>query len=87
MRVLRWIVERSKGHAFAQETPIGWMPRYEDIDWRGLRFSKGEWQALMFFDRQKLKMQTAQHEELFLQLSERLPKALIFERELLVSRL
>jgi phosphoenolpyruvate carboxykinase (GTP) len=87
MRVLRWIVERSKGHAFAQETPIGWMPRYEDIDWRGLRFSKGEWQALMFFDRQKLKMQTAQHEELFLRLSERLPKALIFERELLVSRL
>jgi phosphoenolpyruvate carboxykinase (GTP) len=87
MRVLRWIVERTSGQAFAKESPIGWMPRYEDIDWRGLAFSKEEWDALMDIDRERLKMQTLQHEELFLQLFDRLPKEIIFERELLISRL
>ena len=33
MRILKWIVERSNFGAKAQETSIGWLPRYEDIDW------------------------------------------------------
>ena len=87
MRVLKWIVERARGRAFAKESPLGWMPRYEDIDWRGLKFTKEQWKALMSYDRDKLKMETLQHEALFLKLSSHLPKELIFERELLVCRL
>ncbi|HCI78121.1 MAG TPA: phosphoenolpyruvate carboxykinase, partial [Ktedonobacter sp.] len=34
MRILKWVTERAHGHAFGIESPIGWMPRYEDIDWR-----------------------------------------------------
>jgi phosphoenolpyruvate carboxykinase (GTP) len=34
-----------------------------------------------------LRMQTLRHEELFLELAESLPKEMLFERELLVSRL
>ena len=33
MRVLQWIVQRSQGRAFALESPIGWMPRYQDLTW------------------------------------------------------
>lgn len=87
MRVLRWIVERANGKGYAKETPLGWMPRYEDIDWRGLNFPKEQWNELMAFDRLALKMLTIQNEGLFLQLFDHMPKELIFERELLVCRL
>ncbi len=88
MRPLRWIVERATGRVGAKETPIGWMPRYEDLDWRGMEdFTKEDYQKLMSFDRERLRMQTLPHEELFLKLHEHLPKEMIFERELLISRL
>ncbi len=87
MRALRWVVDRANGRGYAKETPIGWMPHYHDIDWRGLDFPEEQWDQLMGFDRERLKMQTLQHEELFLQLFDHLPKELIFERELLISRL
>ena len=87
MRPLRWIVERATGRVGARETPIGWMPRYDDMDWRGIDFSPQDFDNLMSIDRERLRMQTLQHEELFLKLFEHLPKEMIFERELLISRL
>jgi phosphoenolpyruvate carboxykinase (GTP) len=87
MRVLRWIVDRARGHAVGVETPIGWTPHYDDIDWRGLEFSRAAWDQLASIDRGRFKAQTLAHEELFLELFSRLPKEFIFERELLVCRL
>ncbi|MEK9772748.1 MAG: phosphoenolpyruvate carboxykinase (GTP) [Opitutae bacterium] len=87
MRVLRWIVERTSGKARAVEGALGWSPRMHDLDWSGLEFSHEQWENLMNTDPEKLRMQTLRHEELFLQLSEFLPKEMLFERELLVSRL
>jgi phosphoenolpyruvate carboxykinase (GTP) len=87
MRVLKWIVGRSRGRAFAKETPLGWQPQYEDIDWTGLDFSKEKFDALQAVDRDAWKAEVHGHEELFLNLHEHLPTALIYERELLISRL
>src|SRR3954468_19740955 len=47
MRVLRWIVDRVQGRTHGRETPIGWVPRYDDIDWSGLQFSKETFDQLM----------------------------------------
>ncbi len=87
MRVLRWIVERANGRAFAKESPIGWLPRHQDLDWRGLDYSREKWDELMGFDRARTALQTLSHEELFISLFDHLPKEMIFERELLLSRL
>jgi phosphoenolpyruvate carboxykinase (GTP) len=87
MRVLKWIVERSRGRASALESPIGWMPRYEDIDWKGLDFSREEYERLMELDREAWKAEIMAHEELFARMYDKLPKEYFFMRELLLSSL
>src|SRR5690606_23808749 len=40
MRVLKWIIDRAHGRAYAKETPLGWMPRAGDLDLGGLNLSR-----------------------------------------------
>ncbi len=87
MRVLQWIIHRAKGRALGKETPIGWVPRYEDIDWTGLDFSKERFDELQHFDRKLWRQEVLDHENLFLDLHSHLPKEMIYERELLICRM
>lgn len=87
MRVLRWIVEKISGKTNAVESPIGWMPSYDDIDWRGLDFSREDFDRLMTIDREEWKQELLAHAELFERMYDRLPKEFIFMRELLLSSL
>ena len=88
MRVLKWIVERARGRAISIESPIGWMPRYEDIDWRGLEdFTRQQFNELMTVNRELWQQELLAHEELFMKLYDRLPKELLFIRELILSSL
>src|SRR6266567_4317306 len=87
MRVLKWVVDRAHGRSLGQETPIGWMPRYEDIEWQGLDFSKDKFDELQAFGRDDWRQEVLGHEELFLDLHDRLPPEMIYERELLICRL
>jgi phosphoenolpyruvate carboxykinase (GTP) len=87
MRVLKWIVERANGHAIGVESPIGWMPRYEDLDWRGSDFSLEQFTELMSIESAEWKQELASHEDLFIKLYDRLPKELVAVRELLLSSL
>jgi phosphoenolpyruvate carboxykinase (GTP) len=87
MRILRWIVERSRSQAAGTETAIGWMPRYEDIYWDGLNFTKEQFEALQSIDPASWRSEVIGHEELFIDLHDHLPPEMIFERELLICRL
>jgi phosphoenolpyruvate carboxykinase (GTP) len=87
MRVLKWIVDRARGRALACETPIGWVPHYEDIEWSGLDFQKENFEELQAFDRDAWRQEVVGHEELFIELHDRLPPETIYERELLICRL
>lgn len=85
MRVLKWIIDRVKGRTSAVESPLGWMPRYKDIDWTGLDFSEEEFNKLMAIDREEWKKEILSHEELFEKLYDKLPKEFFFMRELMLS--
>ncbi|TAH53426.1 MAG: phosphoenolpyruvate carboxykinase (GTP) [Chloroflexota bacterium] len=88
MRILKWIVERARGRAVSIESPIGWMPRYDDIDWRGMEeFSREQFHALMSVDREAWQQELLEHEALFMKLYDRLPKEMLFTRELIRSSL
>jgi phosphoenolpyruvate carboxykinase (GTP) len=88
MRVLKWIVERARGRAISVESPLGWVPRYDDLDWRGLEeFTSEQFKALMSVDRAAWQQEILSHEELFVKIYDRLPKELLFIRELILSSL
>ena len=87
MRVLKWIVDRVHGRVPTRESPIGWLPRYEDIDWTGLDFSRTAFEALQEVDRSQWRREVIEHEELFIDLHDHLPPEMVYERELLICRL
>jgi phosphoenolpyruvate carboxykinase (GTP) len=87
MRVLKWIVDRARVRAQGRETPIGWMPNYDDMKWDGLDFSREKFDMLQEFDGKAWRHEVIDHEELFIELHDHLPKEMVYERELLICRL
>jgi phosphoenolpyruvate carboxykinase (GTP) len=87
MRVLKWIIDRARGEAYARETILGWMPRSEDFDLEGLNMTRAQFEAIQSVDVDDFKSEIMSQEELFLKLAGDLPKEMIFQRELLISRL
>jgi phosphoenolpyruvate carboxykinase (GTP) len=87
MRVLKWIVQRVRGTASAIETPFGWKPAYEDFDWRGLKFSKSQFDQVMATNRDEWVEELALHDELFFKLYDRLPREFLAIRDLLLASL
>jgi phosphoenolpyruvate carboxykinase (GTP) len=87
MRVLKWIVERARGTAQSIESPLGWVPRYEDLDWRGIEFSARQFDEVMSIDRESWHDEISSHDRLFVRLYDKLPKEFILLRELILSSL
>ena len=59
------------------ECPIGWCPRYRDMDWNGLgldEFKREQFQELMMIDSELWEKELLNHEELFENLYDRLPR-------------
>jgi len=88
MRVLKWIIDRCRGCVPAYETPIGWMPEPRDIDTEGLcGCSAPQLAEALSINVEDWKREVLLQDELFFKLYSDLPKELIFQRELLISRM
>jgi len=88
MRVLKWIIERCKGCTYAEETPLGWMPDSDGIDIRGMgEYDRQKLEAVLAIDVAGWKREVLLQDELFINLHDHLPKEMLFQRELLISRL
>jgi len=88
LRVLQWIFNRVRGRIGATESPLGWMPKYEDLEWKGLEsFGPEAFRDLMSVPREAWKGEVLSHQELFEKLYDRIPKEFIHMRELVLSSL
>jgi phosphoenolpyruvate carboxykinase (GTP) len=77
MRVLAWIMERCQEKAQAAETALGFMPRFEDLNWAGLeKMTAARFADLTHVDAAAWKEELRSHDELFAKLGQRLPPAL-----------
>jgi phosphoenolpyruvate carboxykinase (GTP) len=87
MRVLKWIIDRARGRAYAYETMIGWMPKSEHFDLDGLNISRDRFEQMQSLNLEEMKAEILSQEDLFLKVAGDMPKEMVFQRELLISRL
>ncbi|NYT35392.1 phosphoenolpyruvate carboxykinase (GTP) [Allopusillimonas soli] len=76
MRVLKWILGRIDGQAQGEEHMFGVSPRYEDLDWAGLAFTRDQYAQVIASDAAAWRAELNLHGELFGRLAGRLPKVL-----------
>jgi len=84
MRVLKWIVERCQGTAGAVDTPIGRVPNFADLEWKGLESFDGEkFKRVTSIDHADWKRELKLHDELLQLLGSHLPLELSSRRHAL----
>jgi len=85
MRVLEWIVGRVNGAADAVESPLGNMPRYQDLNWKGLGFDEARFNSIMTVDRAEGEHEAESQKELFESFGSKLPAEMEAQRKALVA--
>ena len=87
MRVLEWLVGRIEGTAQGAENVFGTSPRFEDLRWDGLAFTREQFAAAIGIDKAAWQQELVLHTELFRQLESKLPAALPATKEQIEARL
>ena len=76
LRVLLWMIERVKGKAAAEETPIGLVPSERALNWDGLSLTSAERQQLLRVDRGEWAAEVPEIRAFFERFGDRLPAGL-----------
>ncbi|MDR3230676.1 MAG: phosphoenolpyruvate carboxykinase (GTP) [Synergistaceae bacterium] len=76
MRVLEWIIHRAFGEADAVESPIGWLPKAEEINREGLDVSLDTLKGLLSVDKALWREEAKGIHEFYAKFGDRLPKKL-----------
>ena len=84
MRVVEWILGRCDGTADAVETPIGYLPKAEDINLEGLKdFTIEDLKGILAVDKKEWAGEAAEIEEFYKTFGDKLPAALREQLEIL----
>ena len=88
MRVLDWIIARVEGKADAEETPIGFVPKAEDININGIEdeISLETLRSILKIDKAQWAKEAEGIEEFYQKFGDKLPKELHDELEKLKER-
>ena len=81
MRVLEWIVKRVDDKVGAVESPFGYMPRYEDMDFKGLDFSKEQFATITSINRSEAASEVEEIKGFFDKFGQSLPSELESQRK------
>jgi phosphoenolpyruvate carboxykinase (GTP) len=76
LRVLLWMIERVKGRAAAEETPIGLVPKESALDWEGLPLGAAERRLLLRVERSEWAAEVPEIRAFFDRFGDRLPREL-----------
>jgi phosphoenolpyruvate carboxykinase (GTP) len=76
MRVMEWMLARIDGSAQGTENVFGTSPRYEDLNWNGLSFSREQFEVVIGIDTAAWRQELNMHAELFTTLEYHLPEPL-----------
>ena len=87
IRVLKWILERIDGHAGARTTPIGYVPRPQDLDLEGLDIAPDDIEQLLAVDPSEWKTETQDIRSHLERFGDRLPPELTAELNALLERI
>ena len=87
MRVLSWMMQRVAGKGGGQEHLFGNSPRYEDLCWDGLAFTREQFADVISIDAQAWSDEVALHAQWFAQLAHHLPEPLLATQRRLNARL
>ena len=87
MRVLHWILGRVDGRAGGQEHLFGVSPRFDDLRWDGMTFTREQYERVISIEREAWQHELALHQELFTQLAHGLPRQLEATRQRLQAAL
>ena len=87
MRVLMWMLARCKGEVDAVETPIGYVPKAEDINIEGLDIDRETLKGLLEVDKDLWTTETEGIEEFYKKFGDKLPAELKNQLEGLKARL
>lgn len=86
-RVLKWVLDRVADTAEAVETPIGMVPKTEDLDVGGLDLTADALEALLAVDAGEWRSELALIEEHYASIGERLPNEMRLQLDRLADRL
>lgn len=87
LRVLEWVIERCRGERQAVETPIGMMPKTQDIDLTGLKMAPDAMKKLLHVDREVWRDDLQDQKKFFDTFGDALPYRIKKEYEGLKRRL